>query len=345
MARQLQLGLVLLAATLRPVLGVCWAEGCSVDSADLSRGGGTLARAAAAQLARLRATEENRTAGTGPSDGADVAAVADKSSGSAAGEEKVDSTLIAPKAAADCWSLFTEGEELSKLAVAAQGGEVGFWATGAEGVPEQMLRAEELMGRAMHAARGVFRQETLGSSRAFRLFHHAKWLAERGHTKAAERRFREASHSAGVHRRSVLAQHSLARLGYYLTQWGRRDDALEALRDSRKFSHFDTERDPVAPFLFGALEREVVGDDIDKLREAEELILAATEQPTDELEEQALLRRPRVRARGDLLRHPSRSPCSLASRSTLQRVWARLGTASNQATQRVRYGVQLQDAL
>lgn len=286
------LGSALAAAVLlRPASAVCWAEGCSVNPGGLRlAGGGTIARAAAARLAMLQEqASENRTVptavGRDPGEeaaGADTAASEPQLDGRGPPQEGEES---------DCWALFAEGEEQSKLAVAADEGWVGPWASdrAGTGVPASMLRAEELMLRALVASpRGAFRREALGASRALRLFQHAKWLAERDHARAAELRFREASREAAEYRRTVLAQHSLARLGYFLAHWGRQGEALEALLESQRFGDLDPERDAVAPFLLGVLARQAAGSDVRKLQEAEERILDAEQQPTEELEAQRL---------------------------------------------------------
>jgi hypothetical protein len=187
----------------------------------------------------------------------------------------------------DCWELFAEGEAQSKLATGVTNG-LAAWATdrtGAE-VPVKMLRAEELMQRALLSSQCARGHEAMGASRALRMVWHAKWLADRDHARAAELRFREASREAAEHGRTTLAQHALARLGYFLARWSRPAEAFEALLEAKRFGDLDPARDPVAPFMLGVVGRQVAGGDVAKLREAEDRILDAGQQPTEELEAQ-----------------------------------------------------------
>jgi len=52
------------------------------------------------------------------------------------------------------------------------------------------------------------------------------------------------------------------------------------------FGDLDPEIDPVAPFMLGVVGRQVAEGDVAKLREAEDRILDAGRQPTEELEAQ-----------------------------------------------------------
>jgi len=149
-----------------------------------------------------------------------------------------------------------------------------------------MLRAEEFMQRALLSSQCAWGHEAMGASRALRLVWHAKWLADRDHARAAELRFRVASREAAEHGRAVLAQHALARLGYFMARWGRLVEAFEALLEAERFGDLDPERDPVAPFMLGVVGRQVARGDVAKLREAEDRILDAGQQPTQELEVQ-----------------------------------------------------------
>ncbi|CAK0846509.1 unnamed protein product [Prorocentrum cordatum] len=280
MSRWPLLGCALAAACPPVARAVCWADGCAVGSPGslVPHGGGTIARAAAARLASRRAPE-NRTQDPVADDGTAGGAAG---AGGAVPREGTDEQ-------AACWALFAEGEAQSKAAVGAADGGAPLmvkWATDSAGagVPAQMLRAEELMQQALLSSECAQGHGAMGASRALRVFQHAKWLAERDHARAAEVRFREASREAAERRRSVLAQHALARLGYFLAQWGRPAEALEAFLEAQRFGELDPERDPVAPFVLGVVGRQAAGGDVRRLRDAEERILGAGRQPTEELE-------------------------------------------------------------
>lgn len=274
MARWLLLGCAAAAAGPQLVRAVCWADGCAGGSPGslVPHGGGTIARAAAARLATRQASENAEDGGLGA--------------------DAVESSWLETppwqdrEEQAACWARFAEGEAQSKVAVGAPVGSAPLmvkWATDSTGagVPAKMLRAEELMQHALECAPG---HGAMGAARALRVFKHAKWLAERDHARAAEVRFREASRGAEEHRRSVLAQHALARLGYFLAQWGRPAEALGAFLEAQRFGDLDPERDPVAPFVLGVVGRLAAGADASMLRDAEERILSAGQQPTEELE-------------------------------------------------------------
>merc|ERR1719498_1417925 len=147
-------------------------------------------------------------------------------------------------------------------------------------VPRQMLHAEELLLAGNEGAPAE-RQREKTAERALRLYYHAKWLAERNFAKAAEWRYRESAQLARSCRRSVLASHSLARLGYFLLHWRREAEAVVVLKESMKLS---SKSNPLAPYLHGVLERKAAGGDVERLRSAENAILNAGEQPSDELE-------------------------------------------------------------
>lgn len=161
----------------------------------------------------------------------------------------------------------------------------GSWVLDSEGsgagVPRQMLQAEDLLN-ASESAPEAQRREKM-ATRALRIYHHAKWLAERNMARAAEWRYREAHRLARLSRRSVLAAHALSRLGYFLMHWRRHDEAREVLRESERLSK---KSNPLAPYLLGILERQAAGADHARLLAAEERILTSTEQPAEELEAQ-----------------------------------------------------------
>lgn len=164
-------------------------------------------------------------------------------------------------------------------------GSLGSWvsdvAGSRAGVPRAMLDAEELMAAADLAPQSQQKGKT--AERALRVYNHAKWLAERNMARAAEWRYREAHRLARISRRSVLAAHSLSRLGYFLMHWHRHDDAREVLLESERLSK---KSNPLAPYLLGIIERRSAGADIKRLLAAEERILHSGEQPAEELEVQ-----------------------------------------------------------
>eukprot|EP00435_Cladocopium_sp_Y103_P069768 s118_g33.t3 len=163
-------------------------------------------------------------------------------------------------------------------------GSAGRWALDRKGsragVPQEMLRAEELLDSAVRGAPAE-EQRKKSAERALRLYYHAKWLAERNHATAAEWRYREASRLALQTRRKVLAAHALGRFGYFLIHWNRRQEAKEVLYESRRIS---AKSNPLAPYLLGVLERQDAGADLERLKAAEELILNGGEQPSEDLE-------------------------------------------------------------
>lgn len=184
---------------------------------------------------------------------------------------------------------FAWGIYYSKLAVEALESSAGRWTFDSEGsqaaVPERMLRAEVLLRDSSAEASPAKKQQEKRAELALRLYYHAKWLAERNLAAAAEWRYREASRIAKENKRSVLASHALSRLGYFLMHWRRYDEAREILRVSEKIN---TKANPLAPYLLGVLERQVAGADVERLRAAEDRILAAQKQPSEDLETQRL---------------------------------------------------------
>lgn len=182
---------------------------------------------------------------------------------------------------------FALGLHESKLMVAAEELSVGAWATdrnelgegSGAGVPAQMLKAEALMLAAETAPATSCKEKT--AERALRLYYHARWLAERNYARAAEWRYAESARLARRSRRSVLASHSLARLGYFLMQWNRPEEAREVLAESMQLN---IKSNPLAPYLYGVLERQAAGADIPRLLAAEEHIIQSGEQPSEDLE-------------------------------------------------------------
>lgn len=182
---------------------------------------------------------------------------------------------------------FALGLHESKAAIEAEEPSVGAWTTDmndlGEGsnaaVPAQMLNAEALMLAAETAPAAACKEKT--AERALRLYYHARWLAERNYASAAEWRYRESARLARRSRRSVLASHSLARLGYFLLHWNRPEEAREVLAESMQLN---MKSNPLAPYLYGVLERKAAGADIPRLLAAEEHILQSGEQPSEDLE-------------------------------------------------------------
>lgn len=150
-------------------------------------------------------------------------------------------------------------------------------------VPLEMSRAEELLTAAEAAPENMWKEKM--AVRSLRMYHHARWLAERGHTVSAEARFHEAVSLAKRSRRSILASHALGRLGYFLLQWCRHDEAKDALAEAEQLNR---KSNSLAKYLHGViLRKEAVSpgsSDPEKLRIAEEKILEVQAQPSDELE-------------------------------------------------------------
>lgn len=195
------------------------------------------------------------------------------------------SVSVQPDADLNAWEItFNTGVQESKKITDAEDSDGGSWRFDAgaskAAVPVRMLRAEELMQTAIELAPTERWKEKM-AERALRIYYHARWLAERNFAKAAEHRYREAAQLARSCRRSVLASHALARLGYFMLHWKREAEAVDVLKESMKLS---SKSNPLAPYLHGVLERKAAGGDVERLRSAENAILNAGEQPSDELE-------------------------------------------------------------
>lgn len=178
---------------------------------------------------------------------------------------------------------FAAGVYESKRAVEFNDKNCGSWVTdpsAGAAVPARMLRAEIFL-QAVEKASESEGWKAKTAERALRVYYHAKWLAEHNYARAAEHRYREAAHLARTCRRTVLASHALARLGYFLVQWKRQAEAVTVLEESMKLN---IKSNPLAPYLHGVLERKVAGGDVERLREAEAFIMSAGEQPSEELE-------------------------------------------------------------
>lgn len=183
---------------------------------------------------------------------------------------------------------FAWGLYYSKLAADAADSAVGPWRRDTRSperaaIPARMLHAERLLHEGAARASPSKKQQEKRAEEALRLYHHAKWLAERNYASAAIWRFREASRIAKESKRSVLAAHALSRLGYFLLHWRRNVEAREVLEASEKIN---TKANPLGPFLFGVLERQNAGAElnVEKLLAAEERILKSGKQPSEDLE-------------------------------------------------------------
>lgn len=200
--------------------------------------------------------------------------------------ESTDSVLGEPEHDHDWESQFSQGVRESETMLASDEISVGSWVRdvgrSAAVVPQQMLLAEELFLEAFNTMPESKRKEKQ-AEQALQIYNHAKWLAERNYATAAEWRYRESARIAKQCRRSTLASHALARLGYFLTQWCRYDEAHVVLEESMKLN---TKKNPLGPYLFGVLDRQKAGSDVARLRAAEELILNSAEQPSEDLENQ-----------------------------------------------------------
>jgi hypothetical protein len=192
--------------------------------------------------------------------------------------------LLMEASAATGWeATFAQGVHESKMALEVEEALIGSWMKDAgnsdAAVPARIMRAETMMQAADEAPTELWKAKT--AERALRMYYHAKWLAERNYARAAEWRYREAARMARSCRRSVLASHSLARLGYFLLHWRREEEAKEVLQESMTLN---TKSNPLAPYLHGVLKRKASLGDIERLRDAEEAILSSGEQPSEELE-------------------------------------------------------------
>jgi len=183
-------------------------------------------------------------------------------------------------------SQFSQGVRESETMLASDETSIESWVRdagrSASVVPQKMLLAEELFLEAFNTMPEVKRKEKQ-AEQALQIYNHAKWLAEHNYAKAAEWRYRESARIAKQCRRSTLASHALARLGYFLIQWCRYDEAHIVLQESMKLN---TKKNPLGPYLFGVLDRQLAGSDVTRLQAAEELILNSAEQPSEDLEEQ-----------------------------------------------------------
>jgi len=193
-----------------------------------------------------------------------------------------DSVLDEP----DWESQFSQGVQESETMLACDETSVGNWVRdvgrSASVVPEKMLLAEDCFLEAFNTMPESKRKEKQ-AEQALQIYNHAKWLAERNYAKAAEWRYRESARIAKLCRRGTLASHAFARLGYYLMQWCRNDEAHAVLQESIKLN---TKKNPLGPYLFGVLDRQMAGSDVARLQAAEELILKSAEQPSEHLENQ-----------------------------------------------------------
>jgi len=218
-----------------------------------------------------------------PSSGITVETQVTTGSGVAPGtvRPKSEAAPLLPDEEQPLWEAnFASGVAESKKAIEAQDDKVGPWVSDSGStVPARMLQAEVLMQAAEEAPAESWKPRM--ADRALRIYYHAKWLAERNYARAAEDRYREAARLARLSRRSVLASHSLARLGYFLMHWKRTAEATQVLQESMKLN---TKSNPLAPYLHGVLERKAAAGDVNRLRQAEEAILKSGEQPSEELE-------------------------------------------------------------
>lgn len=199
-----------------------------------------------------------------------------------------DSALGEPERDQDWESQFSQGVRESETMLACDETSVGSWVRdvgrSASVVPEKMLLAEEFFLEAFNTMPESKRKEKQ-AEQALQIYNHAKWLAEHNYAKAAEWRYRESARIAKQCRRGTLASHALARLGFFLIQWCRYDEAHTVLQESMKLN---TKKNPLGPYLFGVLDRQLAGSDVARLRAAEELILNSAEQPSEDLEDQRL---------------------------------------------------------
>eukprot|EP00429_Kryptoperidinium_foliaceum_P062278 CAMPEP_0176088668 /NCGR_PEP_ID=MMETSP0120_2-20121206/44396_1 /TAXON_ID=160619 /ORGANISM="Kryptoperidinium foliaceum, Strain CCMP 1326" /LENGTH=368 /DNA_ID=CAMNT_0017422525 /DNA_START=90 /DNA_END=1196 /DNA_ORIENTATION=+ len=237
---------------------------------------------AAPEAARPNRTRSPQDGGSSPASGAADGGSRGGSKSVAPGPP-IEPTV--PENSTDWEDAFLWGLYYSKLVVEASEWPTLMWMYDGDGslaaVPNHMLRAEGMLASAARAASPASKKREKLAEAALRMYYHAKWLAERNYARAAEWRYREASSVAQEAKRSVLAAHSLSRLGYFLMHWKRPDEAREVLRASEKLN---IKSNPLAPFLYGVLERQAAGADVERLKAAEERILSAGKQPSDELE-------------------------------------------------------------
>jgi len=181
---------------------------------------------------------------------------------------------------------FSQGMKFSEIMMASDEASVASWVFDHDGssavVPQQMLSAETLFFEGVKSAPDGKKKDKL-AEQALRIYYHAKWLAEHNFAKAAEWRYRESAKLARQCKRNVLASHALSRLGYFMIQWRRYDEAHTVLQESTKLN---TKKNPLGPYLFGVLERQRSGSDVARLHAAEELILNSSEQPSKDLQDE-----------------------------------------------------------
>lgn len=235
----------------------------------------------AASAAKANATAASGVRPAAPREDAEAASPATSSGGEATASPTTP-------VHSDSWeNSFAWGLYYSKLAVDGPEPSTFDWTYDAVGsaatVPVHMLKAEVLLAEGADGAILVAMVKEKKAEQALRMYYHAKWLAERNYERAAEWRYREASRIAREAKRSVLAAHSLSRLGYFFMHWARFDEAREVLLESERTN---TKSNPLGPFLYGVLERRTAGSDRERLLAAEERILAAGQQPSEELEVQ-----------------------------------------------------------
>jgi len=190
----------------------------------------------------------------------------------------------------DWQMLFAAGFRSSEEVAAKDEVHAGKWEADADtgaAVPSQMLSAEARMLEALQIAPEDKDKKEKTAVYALRLYNHAKWLAEKNHATAAEQRYRKSKDFALMCRRSVMAGHALSRLGYFLVNWGRHAEARSVLEESVQISK---KSNPLAPYLLGVLDRKAAAAEADseRLRLADDRILSAEKQPSEDLEEQRL---------------------------------------------------------
>jgi len=123
---------------------------------------------------------------------------------------------------------------------------------------------------------------------AARLYSHARWLAERQQAKGAEQRYRASADWGQRAGRVALATHSLSRLGYFLTVWGRDEEAKHVLLETVQLGEKvpQSQAAHTASYLLGALQRRdaIFAGDADALSAADVRILAVEKLPSKDME-------------------------------------------------------------
>jgi tetratricopeptide (TPR) repeat protein len=155
-------------------------------------------------------------------------------------------------------------------------------------VPAEMSNAERLMADSIAQAPESSARDQQRLIFATRLYYHAKWLAERQQVTAAEERYLRSKELALELQNEDLAAHSLSRLGYFLTIWGRPDEARKVLNEAVEVAQ--SKPNNVASYLLGKLERKVATSivDLDRLLEADSRILSSHKVPSKDLEDERL---------------------------------------------------------